>query len=99
MVALFQKAFPTETDVHLRFKAFPDCGVWPIIEPKVEITADYPTDKEIADWYASLTYLFPCRDPKVGVDAPSGNGGRARPASQLNLEVTLNSGAKISAIV
>ncbi len=55
VIELFQRAFPSETDVRLRVKCFPDCGVKEVGDPRVEITAAYLSEKEMARWYASLT--------------------------------------------
>lgn len=55
VIAHFQKAFPTEPDVRLRVKCFPDCGVQPVDDPRVEIAARFYTEQEMAEWYASLT--------------------------------------------
>lgn len=52
---LFQKAFPTEKDVRLRVKGFPDCGILSSQDSRIEITASYLPEKQMADWYASLT--------------------------------------------
>ena len=55
VVTLFQRAFPKEQDVRLRVKGFPDCGIVPVDDPRVDILADYISEKDLARWYASLT--------------------------------------------
>ena len=55
MVELFRQAFPDNRDVRLKVKCFPDCGLAPANDPRVEITAAYLTEQELAAWYGSLT--------------------------------------------
>ncbi len=55
VIDAFLKAFPTETDVKLRVKCFPDCDVQSITDPRIEIIRAYLSEVEIAKWYSSLT--------------------------------------------
>ena len=55
MMDLFRRAFPTEQDVRLRVKGFPDCGIKSVTDPRVDVTAAYLTENQMAMWYASLT--------------------------------------------
>ena len=55
VVDLFRLAFPSETDVRLRLKAFPDCGVKAVDDPRIDLTAEYLVPETLARWYASLT--------------------------------------------
>ncbi|HOC56571.1 MAG TPA: glycosyltransferase [Verrucomicrobiota bacterium] len=55
MIELFREAFPTEKDVRLRIKCFPDCGVPSASDPRVDVIADYLPERYLAKWYASLT--------------------------------------------
>jgi glycosyltransferase involved in cell wall biosynthesis len=55
VIELFQEAFPRERDVRLKIKAFADCGVEQVEDQRVEITARFMSEVELASWYASLT--------------------------------------------
>jgi hypothetical protein len=55
IVSIFQEAFPSETDVRLKIKGFPDCGIRPTSDSRVDILAGYISEIEMANWYASLT--------------------------------------------
>lgn len=55
VIDVFLATFPTETDVRLKIKCFPDCSVRHVTDPRIEITQAYLSEKEMADWYASLT--------------------------------------------
>lgn len=50
----FQKAFPNESDVRLKVKCLPDYPVYAVNDSRIEITSDWMTDNELADWYAGL---------------------------------------------
>jgi glycosyltransferase involved in cell wall biosynthesis len=54
-VSLFQKAFPNETDVELHVKAFPDCSIYRINDPRVRVVQAYFSAEQLADWFAGLT--------------------------------------------
>jgi glycosyltransferase involved in cell wall biosynthesis/ADP-heptose:LPS heptosyltransferase len=55
VISAFSKAFPSEKDVFLRVKAFPDCELPAIRDPRISLTQKYLSEKEMADWYGSLT--------------------------------------------
>lgn len=55
VIHAFQKAFPTEDDVVLKVKVFPDCPVEHVKDPRIEIIQAMLTDQEMADWLRSLT--------------------------------------------
>ena len=55
VIQLFQRAFPTEKNVRLRVKGFPDCGISAVPDSRIDITAQYLAPHEMAHWYASLT--------------------------------------------
>lgn len=55
VIDVFQKAFPSEKDVHLKVKVFPDCPVTKISDPRITIDQAYWSDSQIADWLGSLT--------------------------------------------
>jgi glycosyltransferase involved in cell wall biosynthesis/ADP-heptose:LPS heptosyltransferase len=55
VIAIFQKAFPTEKDVRLTIKAFPDCGIIPVEDPRVSVIAKFLREPEMAKWYANIT--------------------------------------------
>ena len=55
MIELFRQAFPSETDVRLKVKGFPDCGLPKVNDPRIEITSRFLPETQLATWYASLT--------------------------------------------
>jgi glycosyltransferase involved in cell wall biosynthesis len=55
VIKLFQKTFPTERDVRLRVKVFPDCQVAHVSDPRIEIQHEYLTEAELADWFSEIT--------------------------------------------
>jgi glycosyltransferase involved in cell wall biosynthesis len=55
VIHLFQRAFPTEDDVKLRVKVFPDCKIDPVTDPRVEVLRDYLTEEELRRWFTKIT--------------------------------------------
>lgn len=53
VIEMFQTAFPTERDVMLKVKSFPDCKV-ECEDIRVRINTDFLTEPQLADWFASL---------------------------------------------
>lgn len=51
----FRRAFPTEKDVALSVKVFPDCDFPPVDDPRVTVIREAYTDPQMAGWYRSLT--------------------------------------------
>jgi glycosyltransferase involved in cell wall biosynthesis len=51
----FLAAFPTEEDVKLYIKGFPDCDLPDIADPRVIVTKEYLSPSEMARWYESIT--------------------------------------------
>ena len=59
-VEAFQRAFPTEEDVRFSLKCFPDCDIAAVDDPRVTIIREAYTDRQMADWYRSLTCYVSC---------------------------------------
>lgn len=55
VIAMFQRAFPTETDVRLRMKVFEDCLPDPVADTRVEIFKDFLSEQELGQWFKGLT--------------------------------------------
>lgn len=55
VVDAFLKAFPTEKDVRLEVKGFPDCGINPVCDPRITIHQAHWTDAQLAFWYSTLS--------------------------------------------
>jgi glycosyltransferase involved in cell wall biosynthesis/ADP-heptose:LPS heptosyltransferase len=55
VIKLFQRAFPTEQDVRLRVKVFPDCDVAKINDPRIEFIHAYMTEEDLARWFSEIT--------------------------------------------
>jgi glycosyltransferase involved in cell wall biosynthesis/ADP-heptose:LPS heptosyltransferase len=55
VVRLFQQAFPSEQDVRLRVKVFPDCGIGEVNDSRIEVTRAYLSEEELAQWFGGLT--------------------------------------------
>jgi hypothetical protein len=55
IIDLFQKAFPSETDVRLVVKGFPDCAIHPVKDKRITVLQKYLSAEELARWFASLT--------------------------------------------
>ena len=51
----FLKAFPTEKDVLLKVKAFPDCPVVDIQDERIVVEKVFFSDAQMSDWLGSLT--------------------------------------------
>lgn len=50
VIQAFQKAFPTAKDVRLHVKAFPDCPVIELNDPRIIVTRAYFSDQQFANW-------------------------------------------------
>lgn len=55
IIDLFEKAFPHQTDVRLRVKITPRCGLAEPADPRVEVLRSFLPPGRLADWYRSLT--------------------------------------------
>jgi glycosyltransferase involved in cell wall biosynthesis len=55
VIPAFLDAFPCESDVRLYVKAFPDCDIPPVSDPRIIVVKKYLTDQEMAKWYRSIT--------------------------------------------
>lgn len=51
----FHEAFPTETDVVLSLKMFPDCPPPAISDPRIRLIQKYLSEREMAGWYRGLS--------------------------------------------
>lgn len=51
----FLAAFPTETDVELRVKAFPDCDIAKVTDPRIKVIKAHLSDEAMAKWVGDLT--------------------------------------------
>jgi glycosyltransferase involved in cell wall biosynthesis len=69
LLRAFTLAFPQETDVRLRIKLTPRCP-WPVpvADPRVEVVRAYLADRELCEWYTSLTaFVNPSRAEAWGL--------------------------------
>lgn len=55
VMELFQQAFPTEKDVELRVKAFPDCPLTSPADSRIRVCREYLSPAALARWFAGLT--------------------------------------------
>lgn len=55
VIDCFLRAFPTEQDVRLKIKCFPDCDVKHVKDPRVQITQAHLSEMQLADWFGSLS--------------------------------------------
>jgi len=55
VIEAFLLAFPSETDVQLRIKVFPDCELDVPSDERVQIVAQYLSEAGMANWFAGLT--------------------------------------------
>jgi glycosyltransferase involved in cell wall biosynthesis/ADP-heptose:LPS heptosyltransferase len=55
VIPAFLDAFPSESDVYLYVKAFPDCEIPYVNDPRIIVIQKYLTDQEMAKWYRSIT--------------------------------------------
>lgn len=51
-IAAFQLAFPTEQDVELRVKIFPDCKLPETTDPRIKVLRSFLSDVEFSNWLA-----------------------------------------------
>ena len=57
---VFKKAFPTEEDVFLKVKAFPDCPITKSFDSRIQIIQAFLPNDAMAKWYQDLTaYVNP----------------------------------------
>lgn len=56
----FRQAFPSNEDVRLSIKIFPDCDFAPMQDPRVTVIREAYTDTQMAAWYHSLTAYVSC---------------------------------------
>ena len=54
VISCFKEAFPSEDNVKLRVKCFPDCPVDKCYDSRVNIIQGYLTKESLRDWYHSL---------------------------------------------
>jgi glycosyltransferase involved in cell wall biosynthesis len=55
VMSAFLQAFPSESDVRLYIKVFPDCEIPCTNDPRIVITRKFLSEQEMANWYCSLT--------------------------------------------
>jgi glycosyltransferase involved in cell wall biosynthesis len=55
VINAFLEAFPSESNVRLFVKIFPDCEIPVISDPRIMVTRKFLKEKEIANWYRSIT--------------------------------------------
>jgi glycosyltransferase involved in cell wall biosynthesis len=55
VIAAFLKAFPSEPDALLYVKAFPDCELPAVSDPRIRVVKEYLSERAVAQWYRSLT--------------------------------------------
>ncbi len=55
VVAAFLKAFPTDQNVRLKIKCFPDCNVQVARDPRIILTQEVLSWAQMSDWMGSLT--------------------------------------------
>lgn len=60
VIRAFLEAFPTQQDVELRVKVFPDCKVVPTSDPRIKILAAYISDQQMSDWLSGLDCFVSC---------------------------------------
>lgn len=54
VIDAFQAAFPCERDVRLKVKCWPDCPVKAVQDARIQITAAYLGEPQLADWFAGI---------------------------------------------
>lgn len=54
VIQAFQKAFPTAKDVRLHVKAFPDCPVTQVDDPRIVVTRAHLSDAQLASWLQNI---------------------------------------------
>lgn len=70
VIAAFERAFPSDPDVRLRVKCFPDCQVPRTMDGRIEILRTPLDDAGMADWYRSLdAYVTASRGEGWGFQA------------------------------
>lgn len=60
VIDLFYRAFPEERDVELHIKAFPDCDIKKVRDPRVKVTAAYLSEEAMSNWYTNLSAFVSC---------------------------------------
>jgi glycosyltransferase involved in cell wall biosynthesis/ADP-heptose:LPS heptosyltransferase len=55
VIDAFLAAFPSEPDVRLHVKAFPDCPLPTVQDPRIMILQQYLNERQMAQWYRSIT--------------------------------------------
>lgn len=55
VIRLFQQAFPSEQDVRLRVKVFPDCEIGEVNDSRIEVTRAYLSEEQLTNWFSGLT--------------------------------------------
>jgi glycosyltransferase involved in cell wall biosynthesis len=55
VIAGFQKAFPSEHDVSLRIKIFPDCNLRPVFDSRIQVIRAFLNHTTMREWYQSLS--------------------------------------------
>jgi glycosyltransferase involved in cell wall biosynthesis len=55
VIELFRQAFPTEQDVELRVKAFPDCPLTSPPDARIRVDREYLSPSALARWFSGLT--------------------------------------------
>lgn len=54
VINAFLQAFPSEQDVKLFVKVFPDCEIPVTCDPRIVVTRKFLKEKEMANWYNSI---------------------------------------------
>lgn len=55
VIDAFSRAFPDEPNVRLEVKAWSDCAIKHVDDPRVLIHQEYWSDERLADWFKTLT--------------------------------------------
>ncbi|MDB6121943.1 MAG: hypothetical protein JWQ71_936 [Pedosphaera sp.] len=55
VIHAFQKAFPSELDVRLSIKAFPDCKVNHVADPRIHIIRQFLPERTMGQWFKKIT--------------------------------------------